>query len=318
MFVGFRHIGLSSLAALWNKCLPEPYRITPEILKANTVDCPLFDWGASVVEIDDDAKPLGFVAVKRSAASLYRGPDPDQAHISAVVSPTQKMAVEMIAFVKQNLIDRGVYKIVFGQDSRHFFPGCPTDIANLKDLLMVEGFTDGAPFYDVQQDLAKYQPKEKALQKLKQVEVRRLHPKETQSLNLFLQKEFPGRWAYDTATKMKTEGGPGFVFGIWAEGELKGFALTQDGRHNLPIAGAVFNKGLGHEWCTLGPIGVAKSARGQGLGDALLTGALLEMKKEGKRNCLIDWTVLSEWYGKHGFAVSRTYVPYALKMDELA
>jgi len=319
MFVGFHHARFDALAQIWNDCLPDGYAISPDILKANSVDCPVFDWGASVIDIDDDAKPLGFVVVKRSAAKLYHGPDPDQAHLSAVVCPKPKMAVEMLAFVKQNLKDRGSYKIVFGQDIRHFFAGCPSDVASLRDLLMIEGFEQGGKYYDVQQDLSAYKPDEKALHKLKEpeVQVKPIGHDQLPQFESFMKAEFPGRWTYDTAAKVKAESGCSFVYGLWVKKDMKGFALTQDEKHKFPISGAVFGKGLGAKWCTLGPIGVAKDTRGQGLGDALLTGALMGMKRAGKRNCLIDWTVLTDWYGKHGFKIYRTYMPFSLKLDEV-
>ena len=299
--------------------MPDGYAITPEILKTNSVESPVFDWGASAIEIDDDAKPLAFTIVKRSAAKLYRGPDPDQAHLSAVVCPKPKQAVELLAFVKQNLKDRGVYKVVFGQDVRHFFAGCPNDVASLRDLLMVEGFEQGAKYYDVHQDLNDYEPDKKASEKLKDsaIRVTPIQKDEMSHLENFLRAEFPGRWLYDTTAKVKAEDGCSFLYGLWVNKQLKGFALTQDEKHKFPISGAVFGKGLGAKWCTLGPIGVAKDARGQGLGDALLTGALTSMKKAGKRNCLIDWTMLTDWYGKHGFKIYRTYFPFSLRLDEV-
>jgi predicted N-acetyltransferase YhbS len=47
--------------------------------------------------------------------------------------------------------------------------------------------------------------------------------------------------------------------------------------------------------------------RGNGWGGALLAAGLLEQKARGVRQCLIDWTVLDEFYGKHGFEKTRTY-----------
>jgi len=299
--------------------MPDGYAVTPEILKTNSVECPVFDWGASAIEIDDDAKPLAFALVKRSAAKLFRGPDPDQAHLSAIVCPKPKHAVELLAFVKKNLKERGVYKVVFGQDIRHFFAGCPCDISSLRDLLMVEGFEQGAKYYDVHQDLTQYAPNEKATQKLQEpdIQVRPVKKDELSHLENFLRAEFPGRWLYDTIAKTKAEGDSSFVYGLWVNKHLKGFALTQDEKSRFPISGAVFGRGLGSKWCTLGPIGVAKDTRGQGLGDALLTGALSDLKQAGKKNCLIDWTVLTDWYGKHGFTIYRTYNPFSLRLDEV-
>jgi GNAT superfamily N-acetyltransferase len=317
MLTGFHHAQFGPLAALWNSCLPERYRITAELLRANTIDSPAFDWGASAVEIDDDAKPLGFIAIKRSAAHLYAGPDPDQAHVSALVCPSPSMGVDLLAFAKQNLRNRGISRLVFGQDSRHFFPGCPSDMLALRDLLIIEGFEEGGEIYDVQQDLQEYSPDAQVLKPLENgVNVRPPTKDEIPKLESFMHTHFPGRWTYDVLSKAKVEEGPEAVSCLWLDGDVQGFALTQTFNSKAPIAGGVFNQELGGQWGAIGPIGVAKESRGKGLGDALLAATALRLKEQGVRQCVIDWTNLKDWYGKHGFKVSRTYTSFALKLEE--
>lgn len=126
----------------------------------------------------------------------------------------------------------------------------------------------------------------------------------------FLDREFPGRWPYDVRRKAKAENGLDFVLGMFDGPECIGFAVIQkDGSDNLPIGGAVWQASLGSKWGALGPIGVAKKVRGQGLGDALLTRSLDMLKRLGVRRCIIDWTAIPEFYERHGFEISRTYVP---------
>jgi len=320
MLVGFQHPRFSALTALWNDCLPEPYGISEDLLRQNSIDSPLFDWGASVVEIDYDAKPLGYVMIKKSAHKLYRGVDPDIAHVSAIVCPAPQLGLEMLAFVKRNLKNRGIYKLLFGQDILHFFPGCPTDCPGVRDLLVVEGFTEGGDCVDIRQDLTNFVPRESAMTRLnagpEKVKVQPVLNEDASALDAFLKREFPGRWRYDVQTKIRAEGRSDFVYALWVNGAMEGFALTQDATHQRPIGGAVFHEGLGANWCALGPIGVSKEIRGKGLGDALLAATLLNMKSRGLGQCTIDWTVLQDWYGKHGFEVCRTYVPFTLKLDE--
>jgi predicted acetyltransferase len=54
--------------------------------------------------------------------------------------------------------------------------------------------------------------------------------------------------------------------------------------------------------------------RGQGLGDALLAHSLADLSRKGTRQTIIDWTTLTEFYGKHGFAVTRSYRAYRLAL----
>lgn len=317
MLVGFHYARFEDLAGLWNRCLPEAYRVSAELLKAHTVDCPLFDWGASVIEVDDDAHPLSYVAVKRSAASLYSGPDPDRSHLTAIVCADPKEALEMLAYVKANLRDRGVYELTFGQDYLHFFPGCPADLSGIRDLLTIEGFEPGGECHDLSQDLADHKPLKSAAETIARdrLEVGFLKEGDCSELSRFMGAEFPGRWDYDVMAKTRAEGMQA-VAGLWSHGSLAGFCLTQDSSHKDYIGGAVFHGGLGEHWCSIGPIGVAKSIRGKGLGDALLDGTLELLRSGGKRQCVVDWTGLKNWYEKHGFKVSRTYRPFTLKLED--
>ena len=59
----FRDADWDALARLWAEFYPPKYHVDAALLKQNTVECPVFDWGASVIEVMDD-ETLGFVAVK--------------------------------------------------------------------------------------------------------------------------------------------------------------------------------------------------------------------------------------------------------------
>lgn len=312
MRVSFRHADFDALTELWNRVHPEKYRIDREILELNTVQNPLFDWGASQVELDDDLKACGFVVIKSSPFRLYPGPDRDVSYLSAAVSEDNRCCVDLLTHAKAVLRERGVYRLHFGGDWRHFFPGCPLDIPRLKDLLIVEGFDEGGDQHDVQRDISDYAPPSGV--QLSD-SVRRLEMSDAPALDTFLEREFPGRWRFDTLKKIEEEGRADFIFGLWNEGELHGFALTQDASHLAPGCGAVWRNSLGDDWCCLGPIGVSESVRGKGLGDALLGSALDAMRREGKRNCLIDWTGLLDWYGKHGFRPVNSYLSFSLQLD---
>lgn len=312
MRVSFRHADFTALTELWNRTYPDKYRIDRQILELNTIQNPLFDWGASQVELDDNLKPCGFVAVKRSASSLYSGPDPDAAHLSAIVSEDNRCCVDLLAHAKTVLRERGIYKLIFGRDWRHFMPGCPLDFPHLKDFLIVEGFDEEGDQHDVQRDISNYVPPPGvALSN----HVRPLEMVDVPELDRFLKREFPGRWQYDTMMKIDAECRSNFIYALWQGRDLHGFALTQDASHEFPGCGAIWRNSLGPDWCALGPIGVSESVRGQGLGDSLLATALDSMRQEGKKQCLIDWTSLVDWYGKHGFTPVNNFLSFSLRLD---
>ncbi|MFQ3586269.1 MAG: GNAT family N-acetyltransferase [Fimbriimonadaceae bacterium] len=327
MRVGFQRADFGALAQLWNDFLPPRYAIDGELLKSHTVESPVFDWGASLIQLDEDGAPTAFVAVKRSAAPrLYTGPDPDVAHLSAIAYRTPQCGVELMGQAKRILLDRGVYRISFGTDSRHFFPGCPEDCPALRDFLTIEGFEEGGEQVDLERDLSDYEPPAGSLDPLTDWPgcpdgdrsgpyVDRIGDRELPAFREFIEREFPGRWAYDTVQKFEEESGADCLYGLWIDGRVEGFALTQDWRHRLPIGGAVWRRDLGDRWGSLGPIGVSKGVRGRGLGDAMLAAGLMSLKIRGARRCIIDWTTLKEFYGKHGFEVARVYRSRTLALN---
>ncbi len=311
MRVSFRDADFSALSSLWIDVAPKEFPLSPARMKTHWLGSPLFDWGASAIEIED-GQPVAFLAVKRSAASLYKGPDPDMAHIAAFACRECQQGVDLLAQAKRLLIDRGVYRLAFGQDSLHMFPGCPDNWHKLHDFLTVEGFANRAPCFDLVQDLASFNPRCEVAS-----EVRPCTYDDIPALREFLEREFPGRWTYDTMQKLEIEGSFGFVYGLFFDGNCEGFAMTQDESHRLPMGGAVFLSAIGPDACALGPIGVSMRFRDQGWGDRLLASTLAHLKESGKRRCRIDWTTLSDWYGKHGFEVERTYQPMVLDLEEL-
>ena len=309
----FRTIDPLALVPLWNKFYPSRYAIDEDLFKLNTVDSPLFDWGASVVAYEN-SHPVAFVVIKRSASRLYRGPDPDTLHINSLAFVDPEFAIDLLADVKKILRNRGAHQLVFGQDSRHFFPGCPTDAVALRNFLMVEGFQETGCAYDLERDLTDYynpaRETDKAIYRV-------LVEDDRKSLLTFFEKQFPGRWRHDVLDKVAMEGLSHCVFGLIIEGQVQGFALIQNQEQRRPIGGAVWRNDLGENWGSLGPIGIAKEIRGQGFGNRLLGEALDYLKKLGVRRCIIDWTTLREYYEKHGFQVTRSYQSMSLPLERL-
>ncbi|HVL38020.1 MAG TPA: GNAT family N-acetyltransferase [Fimbriimonadaceae bacterium] len=330
MRIGFQEAKVNDLVELWKECYPEKYWVSPELFKANTIESPLFDWGASSVELGINGTPLGFVVVKKCASPrLWKGQDPDQAHVCACAFKEPQVGVDLFSFVKRLLRNRGIYRLVFGQDSRHFFPGCPSDCQSLRDFLIIEGFQEGAEAVDLERDVTDYAPppavaiesgahsNEYALRDREGAEatVRPIAQEDQAALRIFLNREFPGRWAYDTLNKIDLEERSDFVYGLFYEGTLHGFATTQDWTHRLPVGGGVWNLALGDRWGALGPIGVSRRVRGKGLGNGLLAAALNGLRERGARRTIIDWTALAPFYERHGFEITRTYRSFVLRLD---
>ena len=300
----WRGVHLDSLVARWQEFYPERYWVDSTVFATNTIDNPTFDWGASLVLPDSEGGILGFVAIKKPPTRFHKVGDPDAMHVSAIAFTEPSVGVDLFGTAKSMLKDRGISRLIFGTDSRHFFPGLPTDIPQLVDFLTIQGFEFVGEQIDLERDVADYELSKPLPD---EVEFRPLLPSDHDSLVNFLEAEFPGRWKYDTLWKIEKEGRYDFVFGLIHERRIKGFAILQDETHKCPIGGAVWRSDLGENWGSLGPIGVSASSRGLGWGGALLGASLDHLRQLGCRRTIIDWTTLEEFYGKHGFAATRHY-----------
>jgi len=310
----FRQADFNALADLWNEFHPLHYAIDADVLEFNTVKSPVFDWGLSQIEYGQDGSVQGFISVKRSAASLYKGPSIDQAHLSACAYRDPKIAVDLVAEAKRILRSRGINRLIYGQDSRHFWPGCPCDFGSICGFLMVEGFEEQGQHFDMERDLSNYEAP-KAMPD--GIDFRPLSGEEdVVAMRVFMEQEFPGRWLHDVMDKIRLEESGHCVMGAFQNGKAIGFSLTQHAGQKFPIGGAVWKRSLGQNWGAIGPIGIAAALRGYGFGDALLSASCLQLKKHGVRTCIVDWTTLEDFYGQHGFTVSRRYKSSILKLSE--
>lgn len=325
MRIGFRSAEFGALESLWNKSYPECWRLDADSIRRHSSECKLLDWGASSIAMED-GQALGMLSVKKSPCpSLFSGPDPDTAHLSAIAFEDPGVAIDLFAEAKRTLRNRGIHRVVFGQDVNHVFSGCPEDCGSLRSFLLVEGFEEDGRNVDLERDLSDYEPPAGCLDvlgdypgcKQKKPGLPTVHPlklSQAGALRTFLEREFPGRWTYDTMNKLEVEGKSDFVYVLEADGDIAGFALTQDASHQFPQNGAVWRQSLGENWGALGPIGVSSAVRGRGLGNALLGASLLGLQGRGAKRSIIDWTGLEGFYGAHGFEVTRRYLALSLML----
>lgn len=312
----FAYADFDVLADLWRRQVPEKYAVDAALLRSHTVGSPLLDLDLSHWLTFAD-KLRGFITIKRSPAELYAGPNPTVAQINSLVFENFDYAKQLLDAVLEPLRSKGFTQLVFGTDSLHFFPGCPQDWPQMKQFLLESGFVEGdTEQFDVERSLVDYAAPEGVLERIVEPYVARTCTSDDlPALRAFFETSFSGRWRHDVLEKWNMEG-PETVFGLFdtSAGTCVGFALLQCEGCQMPIGGAVWHQDLGAKWGSLGPIGVSESVRGKGLGDGLLAAGLVELQRRGTQRCIIDWTTLVDFYGKHGFTVNRRYVGMTLTL----
>jgi GNAT superfamily N-acetyltransferase len=299
-------LDLELAETLISKTTPAKYVIGRDLIKSHMMDSPLLDLEASRWATFN-RELRAFICVKASASSLFSGPDPLQAHLSLCVFDDPQYVQPLLDRAVEVLRNRGIQKLIFGQDSLHIFPGCPVDHVALMGFLEQNGFESQSDQVDLERDMGSYVVPEGVLIPLiEPYEARPCGPDDLSALLAFFEAEFAGRWKFDITNKWNLEG-PETVIGLFEGAICHGFALLQQDGCVLPIGGAVWKQALGPGWGSLGPIGISKSVRGKGLGDALLGKSLEILRDRGAKRSIIDWTTLIDFYGKHGFSPDRKY-----------
>lgn len=293
-----------ALAELHNQTYPAKYRVSGNLIDQQIIRSPLL--------LDDslaawEGKTLiGALALKRPAKGhLWRG-EPRHTIHAALIAGSREAISGLLREAPSG-------DLHFGSDHDHLLHGVPPEVFDL-----FRDWEFGEETVDMEGDLAGYQAPQGSLYPLEThgCEVRTATHDDRHELDRFLAREFAGRWRHDTMRKVLIDGEPQEIdLLLNQEGEVIGFSFTQSPASTRPIGGAVFHEDLGDNWRGLGPIGISMTARGKGLGNALLAASLQRLKDSGGRRCIIDWTTLDDWYGMHGFGVARRYRAARLARD---
>jgi predicted N-acetyltransferase YhbS len=282
--------------------------IMPELWTGNTAGDPSFADSDVIVALAD-GRPVGFVLTKR-----WRGDFPGCERYAPIgwislmaVEPgfqRQGIGRQLLTLAETRLRNAGAKRIVLGGSFHHFLAGVPDDAA--KGFFANAGYTMGKAVWDVRRRLQA----EPALPDISgiltaapDVAIRPVRPEETGDLLSFLGNAFPGRWHRDVAWYLESGGSPAMILGLFADGQIAGFAhLHPPGSPGTwRWAGAV--PGV----AALGPIGIDEGQRGRGLGLALLIQGLQALRVVGADETVIDWTDLLDFYGRCGFVPWLAY-----------
>ncbi|MBS1723214.1 MAG: hypothetical protein JSS66_09715 [Armatimonadetes bacterium] len=311
MTPGFSPDQLAAATRLWNLCYPDRFHVDESIVRFRTNCCPIVLWEGSTFH---DRAAL--VLKGSGSPTLFDGQDPSRCYVSLLAFTDKDVAIGLLKDALSFAQSKGFRKVAFGMDPDHFLPGCPTECSELAALLHSVGFVEGSECFDLERDLAGFEPNRFGTRQLRRERagVRRCKPSEVPALERFLRTEFPGRWHHDVMRKAVDQGEADDVFLLWADDEVGGFAMTQREGCKQPVAGATWHLSLGSSWGALGPIGIGKSLRGRGLGNGLLGKSLEALRDRGARQTIIDWTVLDQFYGAHGFEITRRYTSLVLEL----
>ena len=305
---------LQQVLAIWNAALGERFPLSPELFLQNGVCDPHVRpegcWLATLPRYPDG---VGFCLAKVVREPL--GADgwlPQRGWVSLLaVHPAYQrrgIGTALLARAEQYLRAQQRTVITLGGDPNHFLPGVPAGGGTL-EFFRRAGYVFVDDAYDLRRTIGtpaapmpgSPPPVESG------VMIRPLEEADTAGLLTFLDEVFPGRWRYTVGRVLQHGGSIGDVMGVVSGARVVGFAQLYHPHSRWIGPSVAWTWGRGRRTGGLGPMGLAPSFRGRGLGLALLDRSVRHLAQLGAEEVVVDWTGLRDFYGRLGFSTWRHY-----------
>ena len=297
---------------LWERAVGPAFPLREALLRQVTLGNGDFRPGDAVVAMRHH-DIVGFGLLGR-----YRGEDADRAAwrssgwVTAIVVEPGSRRLGIGTGMHRHLLDTDgdgldPARVAAGGGPVWLFPGPPDDLPGARAFFASLGYRFASTVADVRADISgSTMPDEsRHLMARHRLVVRRANAIDREVLSRFVRDEFGlGWWA--NADRFFRSGG---AIGDW-------LLLTQDGRivgmaqlHHAgqAIIGPARFWRPGPHMGGLGPIGIASSLRGLGLGLAFLHATMASLRDLGVDEAVADWTTLLDFYAKAGFTTWHTY-----------
>jgi len=184
----------------------------------------------------------------------------------------------------------------------YFWPGLPVENDSAWPFFLGHGWEQEEPCADLVQDLAFFTMPLWVRERLTaaRVTLRESAPDLRDKILQFEQANFPA-WTAFMANELAGSGDKNLLVAQTESGEIVGSLLMKAG---IP---ALWKSDTGVTAGSLNLVGVSSQRQRQGIGLALTARAMEVLRERGCARCYIQWTGLSEWYGKLGSAVWADY-----------
>ena len=216
-----------------------------------------------------------------------------------LVEPTSQrhgIGTGLMDRVEEKLSESGVHRLTLGAgDGDYFWPGLPREQGEAWSFFQERGFVEEESSADLIQSLEDFatpawiEERSSASRPVFHV-AERTHQ---HGIAAFEQLHFPA-WATYFQNEMEQDRHSNILLAQGLDGAILGTLLM---KHDNSVPWTVMlEKRVG----TLNTLGVAPEFQGRGIGLALAARAMEILRQRGCSHCFIQWTGLTEWYGKLG------------------
>lgn len=282
---------------LWNEEMGSVYPITIKSFIQNVIN---YDTKQCLLAFSNN-KLVAFIIVKTISDELLSYDSDLFISLFYVARDFRKQGIgsKLLDFAKE----KGK-NIVIGKDINNFFPGVPTDFDNLTDVWLEKRGFEGTRYTH---DLIAYHPITYPI-KNQNLIWQICDEKHQSQLISFLIHNNWGRWAYEAKmyfSESNEQKKDCYLIALRNQ-KIVAFVRINSSQMNIVAYNVMWKqrfKNLGG----IGPLGVDKEYRKQGLGQDIVSYAITELQKRGCQEMMIDWTGLMEFYRKFGFEVWKSY-----------
>ncbi|GAA0336869.1 GNAT family N-acetyltransferase [Bacillus carboniphilus] len=305
---------IDSILKLWNKEIGDEFPLRKELLLQNSFkDENVCNKGSLIAE-NEDGSVVGFILVKRWQESLDVPMSKEAGWIQVLLVDSayrgQGIGSKLLEHAESFLKANSMKKVFLGRDPWHYFPGIPTQYAEVMEWFEHKGYkVSGGNEVDL---LCDYNDKEiDSIPSMEEVTFSLIKEEEKEDLVEFLNRCFPGRWAYEAIHYFK-KGGTGREFAVIKKQEkIIGFCRINDNQSPFIAQNVYWAPLFDEELGGVGPLGVDPNERKKGYGLAIVEAGIAFLRQRGINKIVIDWTGLVDFYGKLGYKPWKTYTPYS-------
>lgn len=304
---------LEQIVELWNEEIGGDFPMRKELLYQNTFEDNNTLIEGSFVVINEENKVIAFIVSKVWKEKEDYKMDREVGWIQALLVKGQYrkkgIGTKLLELAENALQSNGVKVVHLGRDPWHYFPGIPTIYRSNQKWFEKLGYNSGQLQYDLIQTFNNTQPFILNM-KDKNINISILHINEKNKFLLFLNKEFPGRWEYEAHQYFEKNGdGREFVV-MKKEGRIIGFCRLNDAKSPFIAQNVYWSPLWNGKLGGIGPLGISKEERKKGLGEGIVKAAINILWERNIRTMLIDWTTLTDFYGKLNFHIWKEYQQY--------
>jgi beta-N-acetylhexosaminidase len=276
-----------AVAALWREALAPTWPFLPDGL---------------------DRVPAGHVAEDGNRVVGMVGVDPAGSIPFVAVATANRRRGVGTELVRRALaeVDSGTVGVGSGGDT-YIWPGIPTDLPEARPFFKSLGWTEDHVASDLVQDLSApgLDDRLAALGTPTGLDMVQAGQDELGAVRAFEAAHFP-QWSRQF---QKPREAP--LVARDRTGEIAGTLLLAG-----PGRVSIYWPTLGEDCGTIGCVGVHPDRHGAGIGTAMVAHATRLLADRGVRQCLIDWAVRLDFYGRLGYRVWRRYAMGRLPKPE--